>query len=77
MIKIQTEETEQEKAQAVQMNMLLYAKERFNMSNEAYHELSMIFNKCMPRSYVIKRKIQDMNNSFNIKPIGSNIEGFE
>ena len=74
---IDREETEQEKSQAVQINMLLYAKERFNMNNEAYHELSMILNKCMPRSYLIKRKIQDMNSSFNIKPIGSNIEGFE
>jgi len=35
----------------------LYVKERFNLSNQAYHELSMV-NTSLPRSYAIQKKPQ-------------------
>ena len=57
--------------------MLLYAKDRFNISNEAYHELSMILNESMPRSYIVKKRIKELIESFNIKPMDGSISGFE
>ena len=59
-----------------QITKYMYAKERFNISNEAYHELSII-NKALPRSYLLKNKSRELNKSFNIKPIGRGIEGFQ
>ena len=59
-----------------QITKLLYAKEKFNISNEAYHDLSMI-NTSLPRSYLLKKKSKLLNESFNIKPIGRGIEGFQ
>eukprot|EP00112_Aurelia_sp_Birch-Aquarium-sp1_P017926 Seg4207.1 transcript_id=Seg4207.1/GoldUCD/mRNA.D3Y31 product="hypothetical protein" protein_id=Seg4207.1/GoldUCD/D3Y31 len=47
------------------------------MRNEAYHEMAMIFDKSLPRSHVQKKKIKDLNNSFNIKPMEGSIEWFE
>ena len=67
----------QKQAQDTNLNMLLYAKEKFNMSNEAYHEMSMIFDKSLPRSHILKKKVKDLNNSFNIKPMEGSVEGFE
>ena len=37
-----------------EMNLLLYTKERFNLSNDAYHELSMACKE-LPRSWQIQK----------------------
>ena len=50
-----------------QVNMLLYAKEKFGISDAAYHELSMIFRD-LPRSSQIKGKVKDLNERWQIKP---------
>ena len=50
-----------------EVNLLLYIKERFNVSNEAYHKLTMQF-KHLPRSW----KIQD-----TIREIGWDLIGSE
>ena len=38
----------------------LYVKEQFNVSNQAYHELSMI-NLDLPRSYEITKKAKEID----------------
>ena len=43
-----------------QINMLLYTKERFNLSNDAYHELSMVCKE-LPRSWKIQERIKKLN----------------
>ena len=40
-----------------EINLLLYTKERFNISNEAYHELSMICKE-LPRSWKVQERIK-------------------
>ena len=43
-----------------EMNLLLYTRERLNVSNEAYHELSMIC-KDLPRSWKVQERIKAIN----------------
>ena len=47
------------------VNFLLYTKERFNISNEAYHELSMIFKE-LPRSWKVQERIKASNSKWNL-----------
>ena len=47
------------------INLLLYTKDRFGISNQAYHELSMVCKE-MPRSYKIKERIQEINKKWNL-----------
>lgn len=47
------------------INLLLYTKERFNISNEAYHELSMICKE-LPRSWKVKERIKALNSKWNL-----------
>ena len=42
-----------------EVNLLLYIKERFNVSNEAYHKLTMLF-KHLPRSWKIQDTIREI-----------------
>ena len=48
-----------------EINLLLYSKERFNVSNEAYHELSMIC-KDLPRSWKVQERIKALNSKWNL-----------
>ena len=43
-----------------EMNLLLYTRERLNVSNKAYHELSMIY-KDLPRSWKVQERIKAIN----------------
>lgn len=52
----------------------MYVKERFNISNQAYHELSMV-NKDLPRSYAIQKEILHMNSKSVIYPITGKVAG--
>ena len=47
--------------------LALYIKEHFCVSNEAYHELSMVC-KDMPRSWKLKDVVQKLNSKSEIKP---------
>ena len=58
------------------INFLLYAKERFNISNEAYHELSMIYNK-MPRSWKVKDRIKEINKNWTLKQTHGGTQGIQ
>ena len=54
-----------------EINLLLDTKERFNISNEAYHELTMI-GKHLTRSWKIQDRIKEMNRKWNLYPTPSN-----
>lgn len=43
-----------------EMNLLLYTRERLNVSNEANQELSMIW-KDLPRSWKVQERIKAIN----------------
>ena len=58
------------------INMCLYAKDKFNVSNEAYHEIAMI-NQDLPRSHVIKSKAKELNSFFDIKAIERGVQGYQ
>ena len=48
------------------INMVLYVKERFGLSNSVYHELSMVCRN-LPRSWKLKDLAKKMNSKWNIK----------
>ena len=50
-----------------QLNMLLLVKDQYNVSGWAYHEMASICKR-MPRHYKIKKRIQELNRLWNIKP---------
>ena len=49
------------------LNLLLYAKERFGMSNAAYHELSMLF-PTLPRSNHLNERVKELNKQWKVFP---------
>lgn len=48
-----------------QVSMLLYAKERFGISNAAYHELTQIFST-LPRTPQLQQKVATLNKKWEI-----------
>ena len=49
------------------INMMLYVKDWYNVSGEAYHEFASICKE-LPRHYKIKDRIRELNKLWNIKP---------
>ena len=49
------------------LEMVLYVKERFGLSNAAHHELSMVC-RGLPRSWKMKDFVQCLNSLWDIKP---------
>lgn len=49
------------------INMMLFIKDRYNISGAAYNELSQVC-KDMPRHYKLKDRIRELNKLWNIKP---------
>lgn len=49
------------------INMMLFIKDKFNVSSWAYHELAKVC-KSMPRYYKIQRRIAELNLQWNITP---------
>ena len=47
--------------------MMLYIKDKHNISGNAYHEMASIC-KQMPRSYRLKQKIAELNSKWNLFP---------
>ena len=47
--------------------MVLYVKDKYNVSGNAYHEMASICRQ-MPRHYKLKRKIAELNSLWNFKP---------
>ena len=63
---LDTDETISEE-QANIVNMLLYVKDRHNVSGDAYHEMAQLC-KAMPRHYKLKQRITELNRLWNIQP---------
>lgn len=57
---------ENESAQSL-TDMLLYVKEKYGISDKAYHELSMLASS-MPRSCELKKRQLELNNQFVVSP---------
>ena len=49
------------------LNMMLYIKDKFNISGEAYHEMAQPCN-VMPRHYQLKQCISELNKLWDIYP---------
>ena len=48
------------------MKEVLFLLEKFGISDECYHEMTMIL-PCLPRSYKVKQMHTDISNSIDIK----------
>ena len=49
------------------INMMLYVKDWYNVSGEAYHEFASICKE-LPRHHKIKERIAELNKLWNITP---------
>ena len=58
-----------------ELNVMLYVNEKFGISNQAYHEISMAC-KSLPRSWKLKDRVKEMNNKWNIRltPSGNGVQ---
>lgn len=59
-----------------QLHLSLYVKERFCISNEAFHELSMIFQG-LPRSTSVSKLVKELNSQVTISPTPNNTIGVQ
>ena len=53
-------------------DLVLYVKDRFGLSDAAYHELSMVCEK-LPRSWRLKHLAKHINSKYEIKPCPNNV----
>ena len=58
------------------LDMILYIKDCYNVSNAAYHEMAQIC-KHLLRHYKVKERIRELNKHWNIQPLPNNIEGVQ
>ena len=56
--------------------MWLYLKDKFNISNEAWHEISMKANG-VPNTYSIKKRINEINSKWALRPTPGDAEGVQ
>lgn len=63
---LQTREELTEKEADI-VSMMLYIKDRYNISGNAYHELASLCNE-MPRHYRLKDRISELNSKWHIVP---------
>ena len=54
--------------------MWLYLKDKFIISNEAWHEIAIKAND-LPNIYSIKKQINEPNSEWNLKPTPGDAEG--
>ena len=53
--------------QEADISMMLYVKDRYNISGSAYHELASLCRQ-MPRHYRLKERIAELNSKWSIQP---------
>ena len=58
------------------VNMMLFIKDRFDVSGQAYHEMAKVF-KQLPRHYQLKKRIVALNTLRNIKPTPNGTHGVQ
>jgi len=56
------------------ISLMLYIKERLNISDMAWHELSMKLTE-MPNVYLIKKRIKSLNGMWNITETPGEVQG--
>ena len=54
----------------------LYVKDKYSISDQAFHELSAVVSD-MPRSYQVKRVTQEMNSGFKITQTPNGVLGVQ
>ena len=58
------------------LEQVLYTKERFGISDAAYHELSMVSPQ-LPRSWKLKQQSKLLNNQWDVNPTPENTTGVQ
>lgn len=58
------------------IKMMLYVKDRYNVSTVAYHEMASLCRQ-MPRSYKLKDKIVDLNSKWKLFPTPAGTVGVQ
>lgn len=58
------------------LNMMLYVKDKYNISGTAYHEMAQLC-KNMPRHYKLKERISELNKLWNIHPMPDDVVGVQ
>ncbi len=58
------------------LNMILYVKDRYNVSGNAYHELARLC-RGLPRHYTIKKRIEELNKCWIIRPTPNGTAGVQ
>ena len=58
------------------LNMMLYIKDKYNVSGAAYHEMAQLC-KSMPRHYKLKDRIAELNALWKIFPMPDGILGVQ
>ena len=58
------------------LNMMLYIKDRYNVSGGAYHEMAQIC-KALPRHYRLKDRVAELNKRWNIHPTPPGTSGVQ
>jgi len=73
---LETEPKELNDSDIVDINMWVYLKDKFSISNEAWHELAM---KCkdMPTKYKICKHLDKLNADWNLKSTPGEAEGIQ
>ena len=56
--------------------MWLYLKDKFSISNEAWHEIAIKANG-LPNTHSIKKRINELNSKWNLKPTPGDAEGVQ
>ena len=58
------------------ITMMLFIKDRHNISGNAYHEMASVC-KQIPRSYLLKRKVAELNSKWNLFPTPTGTTGIQ
>ena len=58
------------------VSMMLYVKDRYSVSKDAYHQMARIC-KGMPREYLLRQRIAELNKQWNIRPTPNGVCGVQ
>ena len=58
------------------VNMMLFVKDKYNVSGQAYHEMRKVC-KQMPTHYKVKKRIAEINTMWKIRPTPNGTVGVQ
>ena len=58
------------------INFFIYIKDKFNISNEAWHELAMKTKK-IPNTYKMNKRMSELNTKWKLKTTPGEAEGVQ